>query len=61
MVSAATAVEALGRDPILRSGMLVDPRQIHPALWIGYLGRNQMKLLGINVGWMPKPLHMARQ
>jgi hypothetical protein len=43
------------------SRVLVDPRQIHPALRIGYIGRNQMKLFGINVWWIPKRFHMARQ
>jgi transposase len=58
---ASTAVEALRRDLILFSRILVDPRQIHPALRIGYIGRDKMKFLGVNVRWIPKRFHMARQ
>lgn len=58
---ASTAVEALRRDLILFSGVLIDPGQINPALWIEYIMCNQMKLLRINVGWIPKRFHMARQ
>jgi hypothetical protein len=40
---------------------LVDPWQINPALRIGDVRRNQMKFSGVNVGWIPKLLHMAGQ
>ena len=41
--------------------LTVDPQQIHPALRIGYIGRNQMKFLWINLQWIAKWFHVARQ
>jgi hypothetical protein len=58
---APTAVEALRRDLILFSRMLVDPWQINPTLRIGYIRRNKVKFLRINIGRIPKRFHMARQ
>jgi hypothetical protein len=58
---ASSAVEALCRDLILCSRVLVDPRQINPAVRIEYVRRNQVKLLGVNVRRISELFHMARQ
>ena len=47
---APTAVEALRRDLILRSRVLVDPRQVKPAVGIEFVRRSQMKLAGSTSG-----------
>jgi hypothetical protein len=57
---ASTAVEALRRDPILRSRVLVDPRQINPAVRIEYVRRNQVKLFRVYVRRIPELFNMAR-
>jgi len=51
---ASTAVKSRRRYLIQLSRILVDPWQVNPALGIGHVGRNQMKLFRINVGWIPE-------
>src|SRR5262249_31398728 len=57
----AVAVIATRRNPIFAFRVAVDPRQLQPATRVRFVGRDQLKALGVHAGRMPKFSRMARR
>ncbi len=57
--NAPTPVEALRRNSVMLSSVLIDPGHLQPAARIQFIWRDQMKLFRVNPRRMPELLHMA--